>query len=76
MTLTMNYLKLLRNLLIVSFSISIIGFIIDLGERVPNVWINIFEIIMMTGIIFTVFTSIYLLTKIITKIFQRIKMYT
>jgi hypothetical protein len=67
----MKYLK--KNLLIVSFILSMIGFIIDLRERVPNVWINIFEIIMMTGIIFTVFTSIYLLYIVILKVFQRIK---
>jgi len=73
MKLKLNYLKTLRNLLIVSFILSMIGFIIDLRERVPNVWINIFEIIMMTGIIFTVFTSIYLLYIVILKVFQRIK---
>jgi hypothetical protein len=67
----MKYLK--KNLLIVSFILSMIGFIIDLRERVPNVWINIFEIIMMTGIIFIVFTSIYLLYIVILKVFQRIK---
>jgi hypothetical protein len=69
----MKYLKIKKNLLIVSFILSMIGFIIDLRERVPNVWINIFEIIMMTGIIFTVFTSIYLLYIVILKVFQRIK---
>jgi hypothetical protein len=69
----MKYLKTKKNLLIVSFILSMIGFIIDLRERVPNVWINIFEIIMMTGIIFTVFTSIYLLYIVILKVFQRIK---
>jgi len=69
----MKYLKTIKNLLIVSFILSMIGFIIDLRERVPNVWINIFEIIMMTGIIFTVFTSIYLLYIVILKVFQRIK---
>ena len=73
MKLKLNYLKTLRNLLIVSFILSMIGFIIDLGERVPNVWVNIFEILMMTGIIFTVFSSIYLLSKFINKVFQRIK---
>ena len=69
----MNCLKTLRTLSILSFILSMIGFIIDLGERVPNVWVNIFEIIMMTGIIFTVFTSIYLLSKFIYKVFQRLK---
>ena len=69
----MKYLKTIKNLLIVSFILSMIGFILDLRERVPNVWVNIFEIIMMTGIIFTVFTSIYLLYIVILKVFQRIK---
>jgi len=68
----MNCLKTLRNLFIMSFILSMVGFLFDLRERVPNLWVNIFEIIMMMAIIFSVFASIYLLSKFILNAFKRI----
>ena len=63
----MNHKKNLRNILILSFILSCLGFILDLGERVPNILDNIKDIVLMTVLIF-VFTgflySIIILAKI------------
>ncbi|WP_459211709.1 hypothetical protein [Aquimarina rhabdastrellae] len=50
----MNHKKNLLLLFCLAFSLSILGFIIDIGERVPNVLVNILDISMMTLLIFTV----------------------
>lgn len=56
-----------RNLIIImliSLAISIIRFVLDSGERVPNVAVNIFEITVMTIIIFGIASSIYVIITI------------
>ncbi len=42
----------------ISIAISIIGFILDFDERVENVYLNLFEIAMMTLIIFGILAGI------------------
>ena len=59
----MKYSTILRNLLILSFVLSLLGFIVDLGERTPNVWINLRDIFIMTIIFFGIITSIYITSK-------------
>ena len=41
-------------ILINSFLLSIFGFVVDLGERVPSIAVNILDITMMTVILFTI----------------------
>ena len=66
----MKYSTILSKLLILSFALSLLGFIIDLGERTPNIWINLRDIFMMTLIFFGVITSVYI-TSIL--LYRRIK---
>lgn len=71
----MNHLNALIKILTISFILAIIGFLIDLGERVPNIWINIFEVFVMTGVIFIIITAIYLAVLTLNTLVQKIKMY-
>jgi len=55
----------------VSFIISLIGFVLDLGERVPDVWVNISETIMMTILISILLSVIYLVIVLVKMISLR-----
>ena len=61
----MNSTKVLPYLILISFSLSILGFLIDGDERIPNIWINVKEIVLMTIIFFMVLTLLFYLIKLI-----------
>jgi membrane-bound ClpP family serine protease len=56
---------------VLSFVLAVIGFILDLHERVQDVKVNIFETLMVTAIIFTALSTLYLLGLVIFKILQK-----
>ncbi len=58
---------------ITSLVLSIIGFVLDLHERVQDVKVNVFEILMVTAIIFTVLCSIYAFIFIAYKLIIKLK---
>ena len=51
---------------IVSILLSVTGFILDLNERVPDIKTNVFEIFMMTGIIYGIISVFYFPIKLLT----------
>ncbi len=55
----------------VSVILSITGFILDLNERVPDIKTNIFEIIMMAGVMFGIISIFYFPIKFIVNKFRR-----
>jgi hypothetical protein len=65
--LKMKYSTILSKVLILSFVLSLLGFIIDLGERTPNIWINLRDIFAMTIIFFVIITSVYLTSILLYK---------
>ena len=69
----MKYLKTITTIFLISFVITIIGFILDLGERIPNIWVNMFDILIMTGVIFLIIISFYLFFLLITKGFNYLR---
>lgn len=69
----MKHAKALIVIAITSLALSILGFIIDLGERVQNILTNIFEVLVMTGIIFIIITTIYLAIITLKKIVLKLK---
>jgi hypothetical protein len=67
-------MKIKKEILIIisiSFLLSIFGFILDLNERVQNIWINIYEIVMMTGIIFCALAIIFFSLKFMIILLRR-----
>jgi hypothetical protein len=44
---------------ILSFLLSMTGFILDLDERVPDIKTNVFEIVMMTGLCYGIISVFY-----------------
>lgn len=50
---------------IVSILLSVTGFILDLNERVPDIKTNVFEIFMMTGIIYGIISIFYFPIKLL-----------
>jgi len=56
----------------IAFSISILGFILDLNERVPNIWVNIIDISLMTIILFCVLSTALLIVNGVKLLFSRI----
>ena len=44
---------------ILSFLLSMTGFVLDLDERVPDIKTNVFEIIMMTGLCYGIISIFY-----------------
>jgi len=60
------------NFLMIAFSISILGFILDLNERVPNIWVNIIDISLMTIILFCVLSTALLIVNGVKLLFSRI----
>lgn len=51
---------------VASFLLSGTGFILDLNERIPDIKTNVFEILMMTGLTYCVFSIIYFPFKTLT----------
>lgn len=47
----MNYKKLIAIIFANSLILALLAFIIDLDERVPNIWTNIYEILIITVLI-------------------------
>ena len=43
---------------VLSFLLSMTGFILDLNERVPDIKTNVFEIVMMTGLCYGIISVI------------------
>jgi hypothetical protein len=67
-------MKIKKEILIIisiSFLLSIFGFILDLNERVQNIWINIYEIGMMTVIIFCALATIFYSLKFMIILLRR-----
>ena len=52
-------------IVIISVFLSITGFIVDLYERVPDLKTNIFEIIIMAGLMFGVISIFYFPVKFV-----------
>lgn len=51
---------------IISILLSVTGFILDLNERVPDIKTNVFEIFMMTGLIYGIISILYFPIKLLT----------
>lgn len=54
--------------MLAAFFLSVMGFFIDWHERVPNVWVNLREILMITLILFGVFSFVHLLAHLLIKL--------
>ena len=44
---------------VLSLLLSTTGFLLDLGERVPDIKTNVFEIVMMTGLCYGIISVFY-----------------
>ena len=44
---------------VLSFILSLTGFVLDLNERVPDIKTNVFEIVMMTGLCYGIISIFY-----------------
>jgi hypothetical protein len=51
---------------IVSILLSVTGFILDLNERVQDIYTNVFEILMMTVLIYGIIAILYFPIKLLT----------
>jgi hypothetical protein len=51
---------------VISLALSIVGFILDLNERVPDIKTNIFETLMMAGFIYGFISIVYFPVKLMT----------
>ena len=50
---------------IISILLKVIGFILDLNERIPNILLNTYEVLFMSAIIFIMISIIYFPVKLI-----------
>lgn len=66
----MNHQKNLIKIVLFSFCLSLFGFFIDSDQRVLDIGVNIFEIIMMTSIIFLILTIIYVVVQGVILLFK------
>jgi hypothetical protein len=57
---------------ILASTLSIIGFYVDDDVRVPNIATNIFEIVMVAGILFLLLAVVYLLGKFIFNTIKKV----
>ena len=57
----LNHKRNLLYMVAIAAGLSILGFILDLHERVPNVWVNISEIFIMTLLLFVILILGYFL---------------
>jgi uncharacterized membrane protein YbhN (UPF0104 family) len=69
----MKHKRNLLLLLLFSFGLAIFGFILDLGERVQNVWTNIQDISLMAFLIFGFTCLIYLPIWLVYTLLERKK---
>jgi hypothetical protein len=60
---------------IISILLSVIGFILDLNERIPNILLNIYEMLIMSAIIFILISIIYFPVKLIIYKFIKSKIF-
>ena len=67
----MKHKKDILVIVAISVILSITGFILDLNERVQDIKTNIFEIFMMTGVIFGIIAIFYFPIKIIISKFSK-----
>jgi hypothetical protein len=51
---------------IVSILLSVTGFILDLNERVQDIYTNVFEILMMAVLIYGIISILYFPIKLLT----------
>ena len=58
---------------IVSILLSVTGFILDLNEKVQDIKTNVFEIFMMTGLIYGIISIFYFPIKLLTNKLARQK---
>jgi hypothetical protein len=59
---------------IISILLTVIGFILDFNERIPNILLNIYEVLFMSAIIFIMISIIYLPVKLIIYKFIKSKL--
>ena len=63
----MQIKKILLNILIISVCLTIVGFLVDGDEPNPSIWTNVFELLMMTILTFTIISFIYFATTLAFK---------
>ena len=63
----MQIKKRLLNILIISVCLTIVGFLVDGDEPNPSIWTNVFELLMMTILTFTIISFIYFATTLAFK---------
>ena len=63
----MQIKKVLLNILIISVCLTIVGFLVDGDEPNPSIWTNVFELLVMTILIFTIISFIYFATTLAFK---------
>ncbi len=63
----MQIKKVLLNILIISVCLTIVGFLVDDDEPNPSIWTNVFELLMMTILTFTIISFIYFATTLAFK---------
>ena len=63
----MQIKKILLNILIISVCLTIVGFLVDGDEPNPSIWTNVFELLVMTILTFTIISFIYFATTLAFK---------
>ncbi len=63
----MQIKKILLNILIISVCLTIVGFLVDGDEPNPSIWTNVFELLMMIILTFTIISFIYFATTLAFK---------
>ena len=63
----MQIKKVLLNILIISVCLTIVGFLVDGDEPNPSIWTNVFELLMMIILTFTIISFIYFATTLAFK---------
>jgi len=69
----MTYRRDILIIFVLAFIFSLTGFVLDLNERVPDIRVNIFEILMMTGMIFGAIAFAYFPLKFVATKFNRMQ---
>ena len=67
----MKHKKNIVYILMISFCLPILGFIIELGERTPDIVVNIKDITLMTILTFVFFSIIYLIMNLMIKMLRQ-----
>jgi hypothetical protein len=58
-------------ILVFSVSITLFGAFVDSDERYPNMWHNIRELIIMTALIFSAVSILYLIYLLLDRLFSK-----